>query len=90
MGKTLHSHYPHHVPALPALRPPKSVQLAAILDKEFKYEASHWRMDAPRLAEPVGQMSYPAPAGPAVIAYACGKFVDNYLDSVQVVRMYAL
>lgn len=88
MGKTLASHYPHHVPALPSLRPPKSIKLAALLDKEFRYEASHWRMDAPRLAEPVGHLSYPARA--AVIAYADGREILNYFDAVQVVRVHAL
>lgn len=80
MGKTLASHYPHNVPSKElSYAPPKSVQLAALLDKEFKYEASHWRMDAPRLAEPVVA---PAPAGPTVIAYAMGRMVYNYRVSV--------
>lgn len=89
MGKTLASHYPHHVPSKElSYAPPKSAQLARLLDREYAREASHWRMDAPRLAEPVGHLSYPARA--AVIAYADGREILNYIDDVQVVRVYAL
>jgi len=87
MGKTTHSHYPNRAHALPTLRPSKSVLLSKAITQEYTREASHWRMDVPRLAVAAPRaVIEEVRTNVLVIAWCDGYEMPNYLQSVQISR----